>query len=320
MVGLALALALVVALVICLVVLVVGRRTGLVDRPDGELKTHTGAPVPLGGVAVLVAVQLGLVIGDAFDLQLLLASLVVLFLGLVDDVLGLSPRVRLIGAVVAGIVLVIGSESVVHPIGRIAAIGLVTVAVNAVNLLDGLDALAGSVSAVAAMGLASFAALGGVPGAWAPLTLTLALVGFLAFNYPPAKLYLGDNGAYVVGLTLAWAVLLAGADWAGSIVAVALIGVPFLDLAVTVLRRWRQGKPLFAGDRDHSYDRLRSRDWSVVGVVTLFVAIQGVWAAVLILTSWKVGDLAAVTLALVLGGALSLYAVFRADAQVQAAD
>src|SRR5690606_20911231 len=122
----------------------------------------------------------------------------------------------------------------------------------------------GSVATVVLVGLAGLSwVLGGDPSWWLPLVGAAALVGFLVWNLPPARLYLGDGGAYVVGVTIAWSVLRAADDWPTALVAVALVGVPFLDLGVAILGRLVARAPVFAGDRSHTYDRLHARGWPV---------------------------------------------------------
>lgn len=283
-------------------VLRMGRRLGFVDEPDDDLKTHTGRPVPLGGVAVFVGMHAGLALAGAVDVGLVLATVTVLVVGLVDDRRGLSPVSRLIGAGVSGLMLVGFSDVVSGPLAWVAGVALVVVLLNAVNLFDGLDALASSVCGVAALGIALYGALSGVASPMLPLTLVAALAGILLYNWPPARLYLGDNGAYVVGVSLAWAILrLSVTGWSGALVAASLVGLPLIDLLVTVTRRARAGNRLFAGDRDHTYDRLHRALGSVAAVAVVAVIAQVVWMGVIIATDAWWGEPRAVVVALVLG-------------------
>jgi UDP-GlcNAc:undecaprenyl-phosphate GlcNAc-1-phosphate transferase len=300
--AIALSLSLATAMLLGGVMVVMGGRLGLVDLPDSEgLKTHQSEPVVLGGTAVLVGLHVGLVVAGLFDWGLFAATLGMWAVGLVDDRAGLDPKLRLLAAGGAGVLLVaIGDTDRGWQLVPVAAL-LVIVTVNAVNLLDGLDALAGSVTAVVAIGLAVLAAGRGLDGAAAGAFLAAALVGFLVWNLPPARMFLGDNGAYVVGVTLAWLTIRASPDWGAGLVSVAVIGIPLLDLAVTVIRRMRSGLPLLAGDRDHSYDRFHGRGVRVGWVAVCFVGAQAVWSGLIIATSVTVGDLTACVVALVLG-------------------
>ena len=255
---------------------------------------------------MMAGLHLGLVSVGAFDFALFVATSIVWVVGLVDDRRGLAPLWRVAASVLGGGALVAIGGLTSGLVAGIAGVAFVVVALNAVNLLDGLDALAASVTAIGAVGLSVFAATQGVSGAWTGALLAAALVGFLAWNFPPAKLFLGDNGAYVVGVTLAWLALRASSDWITGVVGVALIGVPLLDLAATILRRRMARAPLLTGDRDHSYDRLRQSGSSVGAVAATYSLAQAVWVLVLISVSVFFGEVLAVVVALILGGTIVL--------------
>lgn len=297
--------ALIAALVIGKLAIGAGHRVGILDVPDGELKSHDGAPVPLGGIAVLVAAIGGLAVAGVFDVGLLVAAGLVWALGLADDIRGLNPFIRLVGVAVAGVVLVLLSNRPFETNETIFWVIAIVVVVNAVNLFDGLDALAGSVTSVAVLGIAGFGLIQGVPGSWVVVVIAGAILGFLYWNRPSARLYLGDNGAYVVGLLLVWAAMWAGADRLGGVVAVGLVGVPLVDLGVTVFRRGLSGTALFSGDRDHTYDRLYRAGVSEGKIALVYSGIQVIWAVVIVAVSAVYGDLPAAITALALGAGLA---------------
>lgn len=284
MVGVAVAAA--VAAVVGGVALSVGRRWQLYDLPDDHLKTHTGAPVPLGGVAVFSAIHLGLAAAERFDLALFAATMLVLVVGMVDDRRPLSPLFRLPVTFVAGVMLVTWGFPELGWWGGVAGVVLTVASVNAVNLLDGLDAMVGSVVSVVFAGLALLALVTGALAWWVPLIPAAAALGFLGWNLPPARLYLGDGGAYVLGVSVAWAILEMRQGWALGLSATILVGVPFLDLGATVLRRRRTGVAIFGGDRRHSYDRLHDRGWSAGAVSATFASVQVVWVLAVVLLVW----------------------------------
>lgn len=297
--------ALVVALVVGKLAMSVGERVGLVDVPDDELKPHSGTPVPLGGAAVLAAALVGLAIAGVVDLGLLVAALLVWVLGLADDIRGLSPVVRIVGVAVAGLSLVAFSDRSFGTDEMIFWVVAVVVVVNAINLFDGLDALAGSVATVAALGITGFGLTQGVSGAWVVLVIAGAILGFLYWNRPTARLYLGDNGAYVVGVLLVWAAMAASPDRMGGVVAVGLVGVPLIELGVTVFRRGLSGATLFSGDRDHTYDRLYRAGASESRVALSYVTVQFMWTLIIITVSTTTGDLPTAITALALGVGLA---------------
>jgi len=255
-----------------------GPRLGFVDRPDGVLKPHQEPAVPLGGIGIFAAVHLAMALEDRFDPGLLAASGMLLALGLIDDRRPLSSRLRLVVETAAGVVLALTADlrGVDRNVaGVVLVVILIVVAVNAVNLLDGLDGLAGSSALVAAVGTSLLAGMRDT-GMVFGLILAAALAGFLVWNWPRARVFLGDNGAYAVAMFLAYGFLGATprASELAVLIAAGLLGVFAVDLAVTLIRRRLAGRPLFAGDRSHVYDQLRDRGMTVAQVAVTFAAGQ----------------------------------------------
>ena len=248
-------------------------RLGIVDHP-GPLKVHA-RPVPyFGGIAVLVAL-LAPVAGARPSLLLPLA--IACALGAADDATDLAPVVRL--AVEVGIGVTAAWVAAPHDAGHVVlGVFAVLVLVNAVNLLDGLDGLAASVVGLGALG--SFVVLSGASATLA-LALVGALAGFLVWNSPPARVYLGDAGSYLLGAALA-VLFLAASQRHAAVVSGALlfVAVPVADTTVAIVRRIRAHRPLLQGDRGHVYDQLVDRGWSPVrSVAACVVAQAGLTAA-----------------------------------------
>jgi UDP-GlcNAc:undecaprenyl-phosphate GlcNAc-1-phosphate transferase len=281
----------------------VARRAGIVDRP-GPLKVHREAVPYLGGVAVLAAMAAPLAVERP---ALLAPAALALALGVADDVRDLPPRLRLAGQVVVGVV-----AGLVLPAPGPAALGVALTAVavvalmNAINLLDGLDGLAAGVALVAAIGFAVASADARGPA----LVLAGALAGFLVFNRPPARIYLGDGGAYLLGTMLALcAVLLVddGETWAVWLAAPLMVAVPVADTVVAIVRRARAHHPLFGGDRSHLYDQLVDRGRGRGATVLACIAAQAVLAAIGVIatrTPVAVGATIAIATFLLFGAAL----------------
>ena len=269
--------ALAAALVATPLAMALARRVDLLDHP-GDLKVQTAAVPYLGGLGVAA----GLVAGVApVHPSLLLPLGLALALGLVDDARHIGAVTRLAAEVAVGLM-----AAAVLPVRLPGALGVAAVAVvvvwlvNGVNMLDGLDALAGGVALMSAVGFAVV-----LDGDARTIALALAggLGGFLVFNRPPARVYLGDGGAYLVGTALA--VLLALA-WSGdrplavSLGSLPLIACPAAELGFAVLRRVRSGRRLFAGDRSHVYDQLVSGGWSPKRAVGACVLAQALLSAI----------------------------------------
>lgn len=288
------------------------RRLGVLDRP-GPFKVQR-EPVPyFGGLAVFAAVAA--VAGPSRPAVMVPLALA-LVLGLVDDRRGLSPGVRLacefgVGALVA--LTVAGSGGVL----RLAAVLAVVVLINAVNLLDGLDGMASGVGLASAAG---FAALVHGDGRALALALAGALAGFLVHNRPPARIYLGDAGSYLLGAALAVLFVLAWSDGTRPgvpVAAVAMVAVPAGELVVAVLRRWAARRPLFTGDRDHVYDQLVRRGWPTMRTTVVFAAAQ---AGMGILGVAAAHQNRAAAVAIVGAGALAVLAAVVAGGFLRPAD
>jgi UDP-GlcNAc:undecaprenyl-phosphate GlcNAc-1-phosphate transferase len=242
-----------------------GLRWGMVDRPTGEpLKIHGSPTSVLGGVAV-VAAALGAtaVLGESVPAAVLGAVVACLLAGLLDDVRPMGPGIRLLLQAAAGGILVAGGFRL-EPLGDLGAVGvifLVLACTNGVNILDGQDGLAGGLAALASLGLAALGLAQGADTATLGLALGGALIGFLMWNLSSARVFLGNGGAYAVGVLLAVLAVTATADgeWSSLVAAATCLGVFAFELTFTVARRLLTGRPLLPGDRLHSYDLLAAR-------------------------------------------------------------
>lgn len=276
-----------------------GPAMGFVDRPDGHLKSHEQPAVPLGGIGIFAAVHAGMALEGGFDLGLFAASGILLALGLVDDRFPLGSGLRLVMEVGAGVVLAVAADlpAAAGIVGAGLAVLLVVVAVNAVNLLDGLDGLAGSSALVTALGVSLLAAsrdLGIVYG----LIAAAAIAPFLIWNWPRARMFLGDNGAYSVAIFLVYGFFRASPPDSELKVLVAsgLLGVFAVDLVVTLIRRRLSGVPLFEGDRSHVYDQLRDRGMPVAQVALTFAGGQAAIVGMVVIIDLLASPLVAVAL------------------------
>jgi len=251
-------------------------RTGTVDRP-GPLKRQR-APVPyLGGLAVLAAIVPGAAAGRAAVLAPLGVATV---LGTLDDRVALAPWIRLAGQVVVGIGIAVAVPTRVGGVAGWVLVVLATVVlVNGVNLLDGLDGLAAGVVGVAS---AAFAALLTGDGRDLAVSFAFALLAFLVFNRPPARIYLGDGGSYLLGAGLAalsayaWAPAATAVSptWAAPVAGLCVVALPAAEVAFAVVRRVRAGTAVTSGDRRHPYDMLVGRGWPAAAASGAYIAAE----------------------------------------------
>ena len=280
----------------------VAPRLGLVDRP-GALKVHM-RPTAYAGPAVAIGALCGIVVAERNG-WVGLAVVIALAGGLWDDVRPVSPWLRLPAQLAAGICLALGGLTFA-PLGPLgpAAVILTTVACcNAVNMVDGQDGLASGLGAIAGLGLAGVALAVGVSPALG-LAVAGAAAGFLIWNRPPARAFLGDGGAYALGVVLVAAAATVSVDWPALLGCAVCLGLFVMELVSTVIRRLHAASSAIRGDRDHTYDRLavmlRSRPRSTL--VALTVGATLALAAQLVARFQLVPPAAAVTVAI--GGVL----------------
>jgi UDP-GlcNAc:undecaprenyl-phosphate/decaprenyl-phosphate GlcNAc-1-phosphate transferase len=293
--------ALLVVLLATPLAMAAARRLGIQDRP-GPLKPQA-APVPyLGGLAVFCG--LAVAAGNTRP-SLLLPFGLATALGVADDRAGLPAVARLVGQLAIGAAVV--ATAPVHLPGLIDGVLLVVVTlvvVNGTNFIDGLDLLATGVGAVAAVG---FAVVLHGTGRQVAVALAAALVGFSLYNRPPARVYLGDGGSYLIGTALcvllaeAWA---PGVPTSTGVAALTLVAIPAAEVAFAVVRRFRGGAALTSGDRGHPYDRLVARGWPKLVASAVYVVVEAVLATGAVVAVHAGATSAAVAVALVAAGLL----------------
>lgn len=273
-----------------------GRRLGLTDRPGGR-RQHQGEVSRLGGMALFAGfAAAGLVVFalthtgvwpamGAEDRKLLsgvlLGSLLMFIFGLWDDQYELPAWPQFVaqfGAAVVAISFDIIFERVTLPIFGYTVfpfwitypltIFWVMGMINTINWLDGLDGLAAGVTAIASLLFAIHAfALGQTIVALFPLALAAACLGFLPFNFYPGRVFMGSSGAMFLGYAVASLSILAPAKVATALL---VLGLPIIDVAWLIIRRWRyRGNPAAAG-RDHLHYRLLDLGLSQRQIVSLY--------------------------------------------------
>ena len=292
---------------------------GIVDRPD-DRKMHREPVAYLGGVAVFLGWMAGLAISQfggihtdgaaipthaVIPLGVYFGALLIVGLGLWDDVYGLRARLKIVGQVTAGCVLIgsgIGTEltgpflenvdarldkflgvaldpnlldALTYVTSALFTVGLVVFCCNAANLMDGLDGLCGGVTAIIVAGLIFLAVnLAGanvaarVPHDALRLVIGVSLLGavlaFVAFNFNPASIFMGDAGSMFLGFTCATLIVLIGEVQAKWLLAgLVMFSLPVLDTALAFARRWLAGRSWFSPDKHHFHHQLVARGLSV---------------------------------------------------------
>lgn len=282
----------------------VARRLGLLDRPDAQ-KAHLELTPYLGGVAVAVGlVVAGFVIGSTVRQAAVVAAcaLVILLLGLVDDLRGLGPAVRV--SIEGALAVVLWSEHVRAGFFGIPALDLaltivwIVAVTNALNLLDNMDGLASGVTALASLAYFAIAvSQGDYLVASFAAALAGASVGFLRHNFPPARIFLGDAGSLLLGFLLAVLGLMLDLDVANDVLRIGvqalILGVPVFDTLFVVVSRLRGGRPLLLGGKDHSSHRLAAFGLSGRQVALATYAAQLACSSIAVV--WVVAKSAAIS-------------------------
>ncbi|GAB6933757.1 MraY family glycosyltransferase [Calditerricola satsumensis] len=285
---------------------------GWVDRPDGR-KRHRG-PIPLsGGWALYLAVgTVAVVFGPPHLAPVLVGGgLLLVLIGLVDDGYKarrreLSPMPKLVAQVAAALVPflagvrvygvrdVVDGGMVLFPLwlSLLATVLWVVALINIINFLDGVDGLAAGVTAIAAASLTVIALL---KGQTTTPVLTAALVGaclaFLRFNFPPATIFMGDTGSAFLGYVLAVVALDGTLKTVTSLSLAATLlvfGVPLFDSAQVILRRLREGRPIYQADRLHVHHRLLAHGLTQVQTLAVLYGVSFLLSMVSLLLYWWV--------------------------------
>ncbi|MEX0642902.1 MAG: MraY family glycosyltransferase [Pirellulales bacterium] len=312
-------------------------RLGAIDYPDGRRKNQR-QPIPRGGgVAIALAAVLAVIVAQVlFPLPeisssawvsrgLLPGLLVLLVVGIIDDVLTLTGIYKLIGQVLAVSVLVaagskfetlslfawsvpLGDFSI--PFTMFFCLG----AINAFNLIDGADGLASSIGAIVCMTLGIIAgSRGDALAAMVCFSLAGALIGFLRYNFSPASVYLGDTGSMLIGLVVAAVAVDSSIKQQAAFalaVPLAICAIPILDVGAALVRRVTTGQSVFTADRGHLHHALLLRGWSVGKTVAFIVALSSLTSAGALASYFTDNDLFALLVSVGVVGTLAVARVF----------
>lgn len=263
-----------------------------VARPSAD-RWHSEPTALMGGIAIFAAAALAVLVGEreAALLPVYGGAALLFVAGLVDDLRGLRPVAKL-GAQVAATLLLLyagyafgrgGPFWAAIPLTFLWVIGIT----NAVNLLDNMDGLAAGIAAIAAVALAVFAGFTGqdVVGVGAMLAVAGAAGGFLAYNFKPARIFMGDCGSLFLGYTIAAFALIIQGQVAGRtgltiyLVSLAVLAVPIFDTTLVTFSRTLLGRPVSQGGRDHSSHRLVFLGLSERNAVLTLYGISAVFGA-----------------------------------------
>ncbi|MGI5900978.1 MAG: glycosyltransferase family 4 protein [Desulfitobacteriia bacterium] len=256
------------------------KKWGIIDYP-GERRIHK-KPLPrFGGAAIYVAFWIAVFLNTEISrivAGFFLGSSLIFVVGIVDDLKGMRPLYKLLWQIVAASIPLFFGLSVTHMqlpiIGDVSLVGSIPLViigylfvivwivglVNAVNISDGLDGLAGGVCFIASLILFwSAIRIGSVQASYLMLALAGATLGFLVFNFNPAKIIMGDSGSmflgFMLGVVSIWG-LVKTATVLGLVFPLLVLGMPIIDMLFAIIRRRWNGLSIAKADRGHLHHRL----------------------------------------------------------------
>ncbi|MDX1702564.1 MAG: MraY family glycosyltransferase [Melioribacteraceae bacterium] len=317
MLYLTLVLAFVASILLTPVVKAIAFRVGAVDRPNYR-KVHARIMPRLGGLAIFGAFLIAYFILQPVDLEspytgpfIIGGAVLIIITGVLDDMFEITAKAKLLGQLIAAGIVVYGGlqiEFINLPFGGVLDFGYFSIPLtilwivgitNAINLIDGLDGLAAGVSTIALITLSGMALMKGDIFVFSMAAILAASsVGFLVYNFHPAKIFMGDTGALFLGFMISVLALLGFKNITviSLIIPVIMLGVPISDTFFAIVRRLRMKQPLSAPDKSHLHHCLLNVGFThrqtvliiyalaaMFGLAALIFSQATVWGAILLI-------------------------------------
>jgi len=260
---------------------------GLVDKPN-ERKQHSGNVPLIGGISIFLAVLAAslILLPSTLELRMyLIASAMMVFVGVLDDKFDLRVRVRIVGQIIIASLMIYGVGGYISNLGDLFGLGnivlgpfgiiftyiAIIVVINAYNMIDGIDGLIGSLSINTFSSIAILFLMSGQTNYLSyPLILAAATLPYLMFNLgffkkETKKIFMGDAGSMFVGLSVIWLLTMGTQGEQASfrpVAALWICAIPLMDMLSIVVRRYKNGKSPFKPDRDHLHHILQRAGFS----------------------------------------------------------
>lgn len=270
-------------------------RIGATDRPN-KRKVHQKIMPRLGGLAIFLSFLIGVIILHPYNIYstaIMAGAAVIILTGVLDDMVELSAKYKLAGQLVAALLVVVWGGAQVEfinlPFGGKIEFGFMSIPLtivwivgvtNAINLIDGLDGLAAGVSSIALITIAGMAVImGNTYVAVIAALLLVSTLGFLIYNFYPAKIFMGDTGALFLGYMISVLALLGfkNITVVSLIIPVIILGVPISDTFYAIIRRFLNKQPLSAPDKSHLHHCLLRMGYSHKQTVLIIYAIAAIF-------------------------------------------
>lgn len=291
---------------------------GAMDEPDSR-KVHQVDMPRVGGIAIFLAFIVSMLIfvpRTASINGVLLGAALIFIVGLLDDILDLNAWIKLAAQIAAASVAVyygVVVSFVTNPFDGLLNLGYFSIPLtllwivgitNAINLIDGLDGLAAGVSAIAGVTMGIISLLHGQTiVAVMAFILVAAILGFIPYNFHPARTFMGDCGSNVLGFILGCLAILGLTKSAAVIslfLPIVILGIPIFDTFFAIIRRMYNKAPIFHPDKDHLHHRLLGMGFSHSGSVLIIYGISGVFSVIAVVLSYISSPKAMLILSLLL--------------------
>lgn len=290
---------------------------GVVDQPDHR-KVHTRIMPRMGGLAIFIAFVVSFYIyvpKNKESIGILIGGAIIALTGMIDDKYQISPKMKMLGQLIAALVVIwcglkvdfinlpfngqVYFQWLSIPITIFWLVGVT----NAVNLIDGLDGLAAGVSGVAVSAIMVMSILMGNTLALILSVILLGcVIGFLFFNFHPAKIFMGDTGALFLGFNLAVLSILGFKQLTliAFLVPILILGVPLSDTFYAIIRRIVNKKPISQPDKNHLHHCILSMGFSHRNTVIIIYGVSALFAVSAVIFSQSTLWGAAILIGLVL--------------------
>lgn len=262
------------------IIIAICKKKDLYDYQD-ERKIHSGNIPRLGGVGIFIAFIVSVILFEfrienitvTNALPLLIASLIIFTFGILDDIFCMKAIFKLLVQILAVLIVVISGSRITQifgwvlplPISWILTFGWVIGVLNAYNLIDGLDGLCGSLAMTSILSMGILYALSNKSEAGICFILAASVLGFLCWNWPPAKLFMGDAGSQFLGFAVAVIPLYnysEDIEFNKFFMMIILAAFPIFDTIAAIWRRLREHRSIMSPDRSHLHHKLLNLGFS----------------------------------------------------------
>ncbi len=299
---------LIIAFVFTPLAIKIAPKVGALDIPKDDRRMHTETMPRFGGIAIYIGSMFSIVffLYDTIDRRMVgiaVAATLILIMGIIDDIRGLSAKIKLAGQILCACILFASSvriSFVSNPWGEgiiefpwiisllVTLLWIVGIT-NTINLIDGLDGLAAGVSFIATIVIAYIAFINlRYEIAMAFLALAGSCLGFLPWNFHPAKIFMGDGGALYLGFMIGSISVMSpmkSATVIATILPIFVLALPILDTALAIIRRVKNGRPIMEADKQHLHHKILNVGMGHKRTVLTLYCISGIMGVASILIS-----------------------------------